>query len=1176
MTSIDIFPWDDNFKTGLAEVDEQHRCLIGLLNDLASHVASDDALSGLEHLFDQLADYADYHFGTEEAIWHRYLNGDPDEKLHRDSHAAFVKEVARLRSHLTAEDRRALAEETLSFLARWLASHILESDRWLAYAVLALQAGASPAEAKVQAKERMSGSTRALIDIILSIYSTLSANTLRLMRELGARRLAAERLQEEIEAHRVALGYRRALLDNFPYLVWLKDTDGRFLAVNKALAEIWRQPTAEALVGKTDYDFSPPELAERYRNDDLEVLASGVPKMVEEPHMDGDRQIWIETYKSPVLLDGEAIGTVGFARDITHRRRYEEELVESRKLLQTIVDSLPVRVFWKDRELRYLGCNPWFAADAGKRSVDEVIGRDDYEMAWRGQADRYRADDRRVIDTGRAEVAYEEPLTTPDGRNIWVRTSKVPLAASDGSIYGVLGIYEDITERKLADEVVRLRQRLSDMVLTHDLHQVMQTALDAAEQLTESQIGFFHFVEKDQETVSLQTWSTRTLKEMCYAKSEDLHYPVSEAGVWVDCIHRREPVIHNDYAALGHRKGLPEGHAPVIRELTVPVFREQRIVAAIGVGNKPRDYDEKDVELVSRLADLAYDFVERKQAAQQVQFMAFNDVLTGLPNRQLFADRLHQAISLCKRSGEMLAICYLDLDGFKPINDRHGHEAGDQLLVELGKRLQQELRAGDTLARLGGDEFVVLLNQLSSFFAGEQIVERILRLIVLPFEVEGHRLSVSASIGVTFYPQDDGDPDTLLRHADQAMYKAKELGKNTFKLYDPVEDRKADAFRSSLAEFQRALHESELILHYQPRIDLASGDLAGVEALVRWQHPEKGLLQPGAFLPLLKDSPLEIALDEWVLKAAIEQHVAWRALGLTVAVSVNISPRYIQQAGFVEFLRKLLSAYPDDLPNHLELEVLETSALGDTASVADIMNACSALGVSFSLDDFGTGYSSLTYFHRLPISIVKIDQNFVRGMMNDPRDQDIVEGVLHLAKALDRPVVAEGVETIELGLMLAELGCHYAQGYGIARPIPPERLPGWAEQWTAERIWHDLRRQSRGPTPHYDLNVAIFTHGHWLSQVLAYLQSGLAGECPELDEANCQFAQWYRGIGATRYGSRARFAFILAKHDEAHRIAQDLVHEMRESGLPADPGRLADLTAVGEQVIAMVKGLTVD
>ena len=451
---------------------------------------------------------------------------------------------------------------------------------------------------------------------------------------------------------------------------------------------------------------------------------------------------------------------------------------------------------------------------------------------------------------------------------------------------------------------------------------------------------------------------------------------------------------------------------------------------------------------VDRALVIFNDLSEHHSHAQELDRLAHYDTLTGVANRALLGDRLHQAIAQTQRSSELLAVCYLDLDGFKPINDHYGHEAGDQMLVEIAKRLGHCLRGSDTLGRLGGDEFVILLLGLERIEECEAALQRILEAIKQPVCLAGNTVSVSASIGVSLYPLDHADPDTLLRHADQAMYEAKHAGKNRYHLFDSANDREARQHRDFVERIQLALERDELLLHYQPKVDMRQGRVIGIEALVRWQHPERGLLPPGAFLPSIENCEAIVALGDWVIGEALRQSVAWRAAGLAIPVSVNIAARHLQQADFVSRLKAHLAAHAE-LPTSacLELEVLETTALEDMGHISGVISACRELGVRFALDDFGTGYSSLSYLRRLPADTLKIDQSFVRDMLDDPEDRAIVEGIIRLAQTFGRTVIAEGVESVAVGQMLLALGCTQAQGYGIARPMPAEQVLPWARSW---------------------------------------------------------------------------------------------------------------------------------
>ena len=567
------------------------------------------------------------------------------------------------------------------------------------------------------------------------------------------------------------------------------------------------------------------------------------------------------------------------------------------------------------------------------------------------------------------------------------------------------------------------------------------------------------------------------------------------------------------------------------------------------------------------------DVSERQDAQQRIQHLAYHDHLTDLPNRKLLSDRILQACKRAQREATLVAICYIDLDGFKPVNDKHGHHIGDQLLIKLAKRVQDEMRRADTLARLGGDEFVAVLSDLQSIFHAEEVIQRLLDCISLPFDIDGKHILVSASAGVTIYPIDDSDTDTLLRHADMAMYEAKETGKNCFCSFELVQQAKQDKTLTGLRELDNAIANNELILHYQPRISLQNGDVVGVEALCRWNHPDRGLLMPAEFIPIIENTPLELTLDRWVLEHALKQHMVWREQGLKLAISINVSPKTLQQNDFPIKLKAQLDQYPADIAHYLEIEILENTSIGNTALVANIMRQCSDLGVSFSLDDFGTGYSSVTYFHRLPVSLLKIDRYFVRDMLQDPQDQDIVEGVLRLAETLRRPVVAEGVESIEHALMLAQMGCAYAQGYGIAKPMPALEVPQWYAQFNQQSQWKELLDHCFNNTGQYDLNVAIFAHRRWLREMRNHILDSHTHAPPELNATNCQFNLWYCGIGKFRYGDHPRYGQLQQLHDDVHELAKEIIAGLPDSNQLETRAMLDALDVMGNALISALMSL---
>jgi diguanylate cyclase (GGDEF)-like protein len=401
---------------------------------------------------------------------------------------------------------------------------------------------------------------------------------------------------------------------------------------------------------------------------------------------------------------------------------------------------------------------------------------------------------------------------------------------------------------------------------------------------------------------------------------------------------------------------------------------------------------------------------------------------------------MQEAMAAAVEGGTQLAICYLDLDGFKPVNDHYGRGIGDQILIAVADRLREQVRESDTVARLGGDEFVLLMGGFDSLIECANALDRLVKTLAQPHLIEGEELRVTASVGAILYPRDSHDADTLLRHADHAMYQAKQRGRNRVRFFDTVRDRRAHARRSQLERIGEAIEDGELRLYYQPKVDMRRGKVVGAEGLVRWQHPTKGLLPPGAFIPLLDGTELQQRLDWWVIGAGLEQLEIWHTQGLDLGLSLNISARSVQHEGFVAELRSRLEQHRGLTPHALSLEILESEALGDLDAVANVMERCEDLGVRFALDDFGTGYSSLTYFRRLPAQVLKIDQTFVRDLDTNSDHQALTRTMLTLASGLSMTAIAEGVETTDELAELRRMGCGYAQGYLFSYPVPAEVL----------------------------------------------------------------------------------------------------------------------------------------
>ena len=448
------------------------------------------------------------------------------------------------------------------------------------------------------------------------------------------------------------------------------------------------------------------------------------------------------------------------------------------------------------------------------------------------------------------------------------------------------------------------------------------------------------------------------------------------------------------------------------------------------------------------------DLTPLKQHADELFRVGYYDPLTGMPNRAHCVELMHQALARCG-ADECLTVAVLDLDGFQRLNTRLGRDEADRVLAALGARLSEALAPGELIARLSGDEFALLLHH----FTGEtQRLEGLLERVAQPLEGPGNQsLRITASLGMTRYPGDDADPETLLRHADQAMYQAKMLGGNTLSVFDPWREQEARELQAQRQTIAAALAAQEFVLYFQPQLEARSRRVAGAEALIRWQHPRKGLLAPDGFLPAIADSDLELEMDAWVLHAALHQMEAWHDAGLAMGVCINLTPRSLIHDHFVTTLREALSAHPRVPPSRLCLEVLESAALEDFAAATRVMRTCRELGVEVALDDFGTGYSSLAYLRDLPVDVVKVDRRFVMSMLERERDLAIVESVVYLAQRFGKRVVAEGVESEAHIQRLAAMGCDLLQGFGIARPMPGSAFAGWC-QVQAQRTAHAPRR----------------------------------------------------------------------------------------------------------------------
>jgi diguanylate cyclase (GGDEF)-like protein/PAS domain S-box-containing protein len=840
-------------------------------------------------------------------------------------------------------------------------------------------------------------------------------------------------------------------------------------------------------------------------------------------HNDG-HWLWLLDRGKVTKLDanGVAVRAVGTYMDITERKQAAEELITGRNRYQGILHNM-LDAYWRvDNTGRIIEANLAIAKLHGY-SIEELLEKSvsDFELVESTE------DTRKHIEKVKREGhdLFESKHRCRDGRIVDLEIS-INISQDDPG--NVDAFHRDITERKRAEG----KLRLAASVFANSYDGVVIT--DANNIIVDINPAFSRITGYDREEIIGQTPKILTSERQGIEFYAQMWKSLQEHDFW--------------HGEIWNRRKSGEVYAEM---LSISVVRD-------------------NADQLQHYIGVFSDISQRKTHEAELHRIAHYDVLTGVPNRRLLADRLGQAIARARRNGKVLAVCYLDLDGFKPINDRYGHAAGDQLLIEITERLKGILRAEDTLARLGGDEFVLLFTDLTQFEESLFVLDRILVAVSTPVMIGDVPISVSASIGVTLFPTDNADADTLLRHADQAMYLAKEAGKNRYHLFDPERDRQVQAHRNYLQRLREALDNSEFVLHYQPKVNLVTGEIIGAEALIRWQHPDQGLLPPGHFLHYMDGNDLEIAVGEWVIDSVLKQIAAWNDLGLNLTVSANVSANHLLQADFADRLVQMLERHPEVASANLELEILETAALANMDQAVHVLTRCRQLGVHLSLDDFGTGYSSLTYFRNLPVDILKIDQSFVRDMLDDPDDLGIVESVIRLAHAFNRPVIAEGVETLDHGAMLVHLECQLAQGYGIARPMPAEQIPGWVSQWRSKEAWLTLdnRLNTREDVM---LMVAAQRHRKWIDQIAEHLDHPNDELEISHDSAHCRFGHWYRGSGTARYGQFPEFKAVDPLHETVHVIAAGIEGLARDGQVEAARSLLPELYATSAQLLAQIE-----
>ena len=792
-----------------------------------------------------------------------------------------------------------------------------------------------------------------------------------------------------------------------------------------------------------------------------------------------------------------------------------EQLSESKNLLKTVIDTLPLRVFWKDRESYFMGCNTAFAQDMGANSPQEIIGKTEAELLAAEQAALYHREDLKVMDSGSPEIALRKTKLRIADEEKWLRSSKIPLRGAHNEILGVVGLYEDVTKQVQTDEQLYLYQSLieysADPIGILDPHQnfrivyANKAACDHFGATLETMLNSHawdwdpghdplkleHFwrILKIQNNLLFQTSHRKVNGEVVPVEISATYLRHANQELFTayfrDISKRKEIEESMKLASLVYQSSSeamavtdPDG---IIMDIN-PAFtavtgytREEVIGKNANILNSGRQDDSfyqamwhsinatgtwqgeilnrrKNGEIYAewltinticdenglpyRRVELFSDITKRKESEQIIWHQANFDILTGLPNRNMFQDRLDQEIKKAQRSGQQLALMFLDLDHFKDVNDTLGHGLGDQLLKETANRISSCVRASDTVARLGGDEFTILITDLEGHSSVELISRKILQKLAEPFHLGENVVYITVSIGLTFYPEDSEDIDTLLKNADQAMYAAKSEGRNRYYYFTASMQEAAQTRMQLVTDLRTALAENQLHLHYQPIVEMASGEIHKAEALIRWLHPERGLISPVQFIPVAEETGMINEIGDWVFHESARQVLEWRAnYDDKLQISINKSPVQFQRGGtehghWTQYLKKL------GLPgSSIAVEITEGLLLEASPSISNQLLELREAAIQVAIDDFGTGYSSLAYLKRFDIDYVKIDRSFVRGIASNPNDMVLCEAIIVMAHKLGMRVIAEGVETQEQRQLLLEAGCDFAQGFLFSKPV---------------------------------------------------------------------------------------------------------------------------------------------
>jgi diguanylate cyclase (GGDEF)-like protein/PAS domain S-box-containing protein len=693
--------------------------------------------------------------------------------------------------------------------------------------------------------------------------------------------------------------------------------------------------------------------------------------------------------------------------DIHGLKQAQEALRASEAELRLIMDNVPARVAYIDRDnrIRFLNRHneEWLS-----QSRKELQGRRLSEVVGEARARQLQPLVTRVL--AGETVSTEQLLAQPNGEQRWESIHYAPNRDAEGNVVGIYAVHTDIHDQKRNEEALG---RANWMLSSH----INNTPLAV--------------LEWDRD-FKLVRWSPQAENIFGWRADEMLGVPIT--GSQLTHESDRDAVV----ALIGK---LMSGQEPRATGLNRNYRKDGGVVWCEWYHSCLLDEQGRIVSILSFVQDVS----SRIQAEERLQYLATRDALTGLPNRLLLQERLSQAILHAKRSARHVGVLFIDLDRFKNVNDTLGHRIGDELLKRVTAALGGALRETDLLARLGGDEFMVIVEDFDEASALNRVAHKLQEAIAQPFEIEEHDIYVTSSIGIAVYPDDSDDPEELLKHADVAMYRSKELGRNTYQFFDSALAARRFKQHTLESALRTAVKENALRLHYQPIVRIADGAIIGAEALLRWRDPEHGEVSPHVFVPLAEESGLIHALGDWVLKSAAEQCAAWRQAGLAMSVSVNLSGRQFYREDLAQRISDIVRGAGCE-PSWIELEVTESSLLHDLDAIKKVLHRLREEGFGVAIDDFGTGYSSLSHLKHFPIDTLKIDISFIADLETDPGDAAITEAIIALAKGLGLRVVAEGVGTREQLDFLEKRGCQCYQGYWMSPALSPEEFSAFARK----------------------------------------------------------------------------------------------------------------------------------